>query len=123
MKEVLAHREFDESQDAAVRKALSRSLRACPKSRELVAEELSILLATPVSVRSLNNYTAESKSNYRFPAAWVVAFCKVTGKDFLQRLLLGPELAAMLQLGETAKEAILRSEPRLGTDMTQKGAQ
>jgi hypothetical protein len=123
VREILAHPDRREPLDAAIRRTLSRALRACSKSRESVAEELSILLGMPVSARSLNNYTAESKSNYRFPAAWVVAFCKATGDDSLQRLLLGPELAAILQLGETAKEAILRSKLGLGTQMRRKGAQ
>lgn len=56
-------------------------------------------------MRMLDQFTAESRRPYRFPAAWVVPFCRITGDDSLQRLLLGPNLAGALRVGEISIEA------------------
>lgn len=88
--------------DSAIRSALSKAMRACPqKTREAIAAELSEQTGTRVTLHMLNEFTAESRRQYRFPAAWVVPFCRITGDDSLQRLLLGPELAEVLRIGES----------------------
>jgi hypothetical protein len=65
----------------------------------------------------LDDFAAPSKDGARFPAAWVVAFCEVTGDDSLQRFLLGPRLSRLIEIGEleissrrnrAAKESALR---------------
>ncbi|MHB1673794.1 MAG: hypothetical protein ACYCSP_06035 [Acidobacteriaceae bacterium] len=69
--------------DAAIRHALSSTIRACSRSREQIADEMTKLLATRVTEKMLNSYTGESNQPYRFPAAWVRAFCRATGDDTL----------------------------------------
>lgn len=100
MTRFIAHPDFL-ALDNAIRAAITRALRVCTsKSREAVAEELSEATGVQITLRMLNDYTAESRRPYRFPAAWVIPFCRITGDDSLQRLLLGPELADILRLGE-----------------------
>lgn len=92
--------------DSAIRKTLSRAITACScKSRADIAAELSAETGTQISVRMLDQFTAESRRPYRFPAAWVIPFCRITGDDALQRLLLGRSLSRALELGEREIEA------------------
>jgi hypothetical protein len=86
--------------DRTVRKALSKAIKGCSKSREAIAEELSIAIGMPLKVRSLDNYTAESRTDYRFPVAWIVPFCDITGDHSLGRLLLSPDDQKSLQVGQ-----------------------
>ena len=86
--------------DRVIRKALSKAIRACPKSRETIAEQLSTAIGTPLKARSLDNYTAESRADYRFPAAWIVPFCEIVGDHSLRRLLLSPSDEESLEVGE-----------------------
>lgn len=88
--------------DKAIRSVLSKAMRACPlKTRETIATELSEQTGTRITLHMLNEFTADSRRQYRFPAAWVVPFCRITGDDSLQRLLLSPELAEILRIGES----------------------
>jgi hypothetical protein len=66
-----------------------RSLRPSKgqKSRELIAEEMSHLIGTEITVAMLNAYTATSKRLHRFPAAWIPAFCTATGDSRLLQYL------------------------------------
>jgi hypothetical protein len=106
--------------DIAIRKTLSRIITSCPrKSRADIAEELSSETGTRITVRMLNQFTSESRRPYRFPAAWVIPFCRITGSDALQRILLGPELAEVLRFGECAKATILRDQIRIGLEIGQ----
>jgi hypothetical protein len=87
--------------DSAVRMALARAIRNCrDKSREQIASALSEQTGTRITLRTLNALTAESRRPYRFPATWVIPFCRITGDDSLQRLLLGPTLGKLLSIGE-----------------------
>jgi hypothetical protein len=62
-----------------VRAALIESIRKSGKSRELIADQMSVLTGTEVTVRRLNAFTAESREDYRWPAELDRAFCAVTG--------------------------------------------
>jgi hypothetical protein len=62
-----------------VRAALIESIWKSGKSRETIAEQMSILTGTEVTVRRLNAFTAESREDYRWPAELDRAFCTVTG--------------------------------------------
>ncbi len=84
----------------AMKELMTRAIRQSQKSREQIAEEMAALVETDVTVHMLNSYTANSKQAVRFPAAFVPAFCCVTGDDRLQRMLLSPYLRSVLQLGE-----------------------
>jgi hypothetical protein len=48
-------------------------------SRYQVAARMSDFLGQEVTVSMLNNWTAESHENHRFPAAWLPAFVHGTG--------------------------------------------
>lgn len=86
--------------DAEVRTILARAIKRCPKSRAQIADEMAVLLGRQITASMLFDFTAPTKSLVRFPAAWVPAFCSVTGSDRLQRLLLGDDLLRVLEWGE-----------------------
>ena len=77
------------------------SMKKSGKPHGRLAEELSVAVGHKVSARMLYRFTAPS-AQANFPAAWVAGFCEVTGDDSLKRLMLGPELLEMLELGEHA---------------------
>lgn len=89
-----------DTHDIAVRNAIKQAICSSSKSRECISDELSERLQRPVTVRMLDDFTAVSKGGARFPAAWVGAFCEITGSDELQRLLFTPEIQALVRLGE-----------------------
>lgn len=60
--------------------AMRVAIRQAPKSREVIAEEMSELTGCTISVHQVNNWTAESHP-HRIPGEWVPAFCEVT-QDF-----------------------------------------
>ena len=99
-----------DDQDLAIRKAATEMIRRCGKSRRQIAEEMSALVGPEIEITEhmLNSYTAESKRGARFPAAFVPAFCEVTGDDELQRLMLGPRLKKLLEIAERDVLAFLR---------------
>lgn len=94
--------------DARVRKALKRAIADCKLSREEIAEALSAQTGTQINCAKLDHYTAASHAGYRFPAVWVIPFCRITGSDELQRLLLGDKLLKALAVGEAALQALRR---------------
>ncbi len=92
--------------DILIRELLTGAIRASNKSRSQIADELSERVETPISVFMLNEYTAPSKGLRRFPAAWLPAFCDITGDDSLRLLLLDSRLRdLLLELGERALAA------------------
>lgn len=66
---------------AVVRAGLVEAIRLSGLSREQIADEMSRLTATSVTVRRLNAFTAESREDFRFPLELVRAFCVVVN-DF-----------------------------------------
>lgn len=62
-----------------VRSLLAESIRKSGKSRETIADDMSRLTGTPVTVRRLNAFTAESREDYHWPAELDRAFCVATG--------------------------------------------
>ena len=96
------------------RKALSDAIRRSHKSRAQIADGLSTLVGTRVSVRMLNNFTSDCRSNYRFPAAWIAPLCEVLGDDpdvreFFAREMLTPRQRFFYELGVACaqKETLL----------------
>ena len=73
--------------DHALRVLLAETIKTCPKKRQQVAEELSALVGRSISEAMLNSYTADSKEAHRFPAAWIPAFCVVTGDSRLIEII------------------------------------
>ena len=90
--------------DAVLRRLLNQAIRSCPLSRVEICEALTRRLALRVTPFMLDSYTAESKKPARFPAAFVVSFCEVTGSDELQRHLLGARLRELLEVGDRTVE-------------------
>jgi hypothetical protein len=105
-------------QDLLVRAAIKRIMRAAGRSgkdRVQIAQELSTHLGRNVTERMLDDFVAPSKGGSRFPAAWVAAFCEVTGDNTLLGLLVGPELDAALKLVKCARAAVLKERDPVGS--------
>ncbi|HWR35998.1 MAG TPA: hypothetical protein VN622_09040 [Clostridia bacterium] len=65
--------------DALVRSVLTDTIKQSAKSRDQICEEMSRLIGREITVPMVDAFTADSKRNHRFPAAWLHAFCVVTG--------------------------------------------
>lgn len=83
--------------DRRVRELLIAAIKRSPKSRAQVSDGMSTLLGINVSVRMLDDWTAQSKCRVRFPLAFVEAFCEVTEDSSLRKLLLGERQTKLLQ--------------------------
>ena len=62
-----------------IRGLVTRAIKQCGKSRQQIAEEMTTLLGTVVTKRSLDSYTSEAADQNRWPAQYTRAFCYVTG--------------------------------------------
>lgn len=82
---------------ALVRQVLIQSIRRSSKSRTQIAEEISSLCGYQVTETSLNKFTAESRTDYRWPGELDRAFCRATGDDTL--LKVRAELAGYRVIG------------------------
>lgn len=87
-----------------VRAALVEAIRRCGKSRELLADEMSMLTGTEITVRRINAFTAESREDYRFPSELARAFCVATRDFTLMRRQA--ELAGFHLVSETEYELL-----------------
>lgn len=104
-----------------IREALSEILRRCPKSRHLIAAEMSELTGEEITKTRLDSWTAESREDHRFPAQYLPALAYVTGDASLLRELARSvdlmviESREMLihQLGEISeRKKVLQEEER-----------
>jgi hypothetical protein len=86
---------------------MTATIRACRKSREEIAEELSARTGQRVTVAMLNDYSAESKKPARFPACFLQAFSEIVGSDALQLFVLSDRQRHLLELGEQAERLVL----------------
>jgi hypothetical protein len=68
---------------ALVRTILTEAMKNCGLSRIQIAEEMSRLTGKSVTERQLNNYTADSRGEYKFPSELERAFCSATGDSRL----------------------------------------
>lgn len=71
---------------ARLRAAVAAAVKAAPKSRETLADELAHLSGAPVTVHNLNSWLAESHP-HRIPAELLPALCKATGSTEPLRVL------------------------------------
>ena len=76
--------------DAQVRRAMGEAIKNVRKSRIIIAAEMSELLGVQISEHHLNSWTASSKEAYRMPAAYIPAFCEVTGDTTLLKIISAP---------------------------------
>ena len=72
---------FDDS--AIIRGVLIRAIKESGRSRAEICDEMELLLARPFTVRMLDGFTADSRSDRRWPAEFDRAFCKATGDNTL----------------------------------------
>ena len=97
--------------DARIREVLNEGVGVSGKSREQFSDSMSELIGHAISVHMLNSWLAPGRERSRFPLAYTEAFCQVAGSDALKRLVLGPQLCELLELGERAA-SILDSKAR-----------
>ncbi|BBO84515.1 hypothetical protein DSCO28_50810 [Desulfosarcina ovata subsp. sediminis] len=64
-----------------LRLAPNRAIKNCRLSRPQIAGEMSHLLGADVTKSVMDSWTAESKDNYRIPAEYLPAFCRVVGSN------------------------------------------
>jgi len=79
---VITHRAND---GASIRSILNRAIKRSGKSREQIADEMSMRLGFRITEHMLNAFTAEAKSAHRWPAAYDIAFCETVGDYWLLR--------------------------------------
>jgi hypothetical protein len=113
--------------DSLVRAIVTEGIRNSTKSREQIADEMTLLLADKVTIRMLNSYTSEAAEQHRWPAQYTRAFCYVIQDWSLLRCiaeragfrLITAEEAELLELGrqflmrKRADEEIALIEGRL----------
>lgn len=109
--------------DAALRRTVTEIIRRSTKSRAQIAEELGKRMHQRVTEHILNDFTSERKKAARFPAAFIEAFCEITGDDKLQRLVMGERLRKLVEFAErelaASKEE--RERQRLRDELCQFG--
>ena len=110
-----------------VRGLITKTIRESNKSREQIAEEMSVLCGDRITVRMLNSYTCEAAEQHRWPTQYTRAFCHVVGNWNLLRCiveragfhLITEDEAELLELGrqflarKRADEQIALFEARL----------
>ena len=93
--------------ECLVRSIITETIRTCAKSREQIAEDISLLVGAKVTVRMLNAYTSEAAQQHRWPTQYTRAFCYVTENWTLLRCIversgfhmITPQEAELLELG------------------------
>ena len=73
--------------ECVVRGIVTEVIRTSAKSRETIADEMSRLCGTAITLRMLNSYTSEAAERHRWPAQFTRAFCHVTGDWTLLRCI------------------------------------
>lgn len=89
--------------------ALSEALKQCPKSRYEVAARMSELTGREISKATLDAWTAESKTDWRFPFEYAAVFEVACGTTCLQQLLCRKRGSRILE----GDEALLAELGRL----------
>lgn len=73
--------------DARLRDSLAAALKTTNLKRREIACRMSGYLGIEITESMLNCWTADSKEGYRFPAAYVPAFCRATSNYSLLKVL------------------------------------
>lgn len=101
--------------DNQLRRGVSDALKQCPLSRYQVAARMSELMGMDVTKSMLDTWTAESKEQHRFPAAYLPAFCAATSSRLPLEIITRATGGFLLPGGDA-----LRSEiQRLGEEIAQ----
>jgi len=90
--------------DLALRSLLSKLIRSCSKTRAQIAQELSDLTGQRITVHMLNDFTAESKGNARFPAAFIRPLCEILDSDEIVLAITRPRLRKQIEFSERVGE-------------------
>jgi len=69
--------------DTAIRSAINQAITKSHLSREEIAAEMTYLVGEQITANNLNQWTASSRTGWRFPLAYVAAFMAVTGTTTL----------------------------------------
>jgi hypothetical protein len=68
---------FDD--DALIKAIAAEAIRNCGLSRDQIADQMSILVGKPITLRMLNHWTAYGEQTSRWPLCYTRAFCQVVG--------------------------------------------
>ncbi len=71
-----------------VRSIITESITNSAKSRDQVADEMTLLVGSRVSIRMLNSYTSEAAEQHRWPTQYTRAFCYVVQDWTLLRCIV-----------------------------------
>jgi hypothetical protein len=108
--------------DAQLREVLRAVLKHPDKSRDDIADELSLHAGQRISKYMLDDWARPGKAAARFPAFLIEALCEVVGNDALQRHVMGARLRGIIELRDQQIRYLaesLRTElhvPRRKTD-------
>lgn len=89
---------------ALVRSVLIKAIKKSKKSRAQLVEDISRLSGRKLTEIALNKFTAESRSDYRWPAELDRAFCAATGD--IKLLICRVELAGLHVINEEEFELL-----------------
>lgn len=96
-------REFsgnERQNDAVLRELVADAISTSTKSRDQIADELTSIVGCRITRRMLDDFCSRSKVGTRFPAAWVAAFCEVTGDESLVLQLLPQQMRQKLDFAD-----------------------
>jgi hypothetical protein len=92
------------SRGELVRNATKETLRRCRLSREEIADKMSLISGSRVSVHMLNSFVAPSKRGWRFPLEFAAALALITGDTQVLRAALAPYFDVIDQQGQMILE-------------------
>jgi hypothetical protein len=88
---------FDD--DPMARAIITDSIRRSARSRDQVADEMTLLLGKRITARMLNAFTSEANEQHRFPLCFTRAFCEAV-QDWRLVALIAERSGLQLISGE-----------------------
>jgi hypothetical protein len=106
--------------DARLRAVISDCIKRCSLSRYGIAARMSELVGHEVTKSQIDSWSCESKSGHRFPAAYLVAFCKAV--DSVEPLKLMAEALQVFVLPgpEALRAEIMRIDQEIAKQKKEK---
>lgn len=96
--------------DHQLRRAVSEALKQCPLSRYQVAARMSELMGSDITKSMLDTWTAESKEQHRFPAAYLPAFCTATNSRLPLEIITRATGGFLMPGGDALRSEIQRMD-------------
>jgi hypothetical protein len=84
--------------DSALRELLKALLKHPSKSRDQIADEMSLYAGQRISKYMLDDWVRPGRKDARFPAFLIESLCMVIDDDRLQRHVMGARLRGILDL-------------------------